>query len=62
MLLLLLLSLLLLFNLRKYLRMYGLKDVNITEFLILILKAVRLLVTIVSISISIIFLSLLLLL
>ena len=42
--------------------MYGLKVVNITEFLIIILKVVRLIVTIVSISISIIFLLLLLLL
>ena len=40
-----------LFNLCKYLRIYGLKVVNITEFLILILKVVRLIVTIVSISI-----------
>ena len=49
-------------------RIYGLKVVNITEFLILILKVVRLIVTItsisvsISISISIIFLLILLLL
>ena len=39
-----------LFNLCKYLRIYGLKVVNITDCLILILKIVRLLVTIISIS------------
>ena len=44
-----------LFNLCKYSRIYGLKVVNITEFLILILKVVRLIATIISISISIIF-------
>ena len=40
-----------LFDLCKYLRIYGLKGVNITEFLTLILKVVRLIVTIISISI-----------
>ena len=40
-----------LFDLCKYLRIYGLKVVNITEFLTLILKVVRLIVTIISISI-----------
>ena len=40
-----------LFNLCKYIRIYGLKVVNITEFLILILKVVRLIATVISISI-----------
>ena len=43
-----------LFNLCKYLRIYGLRVVNITDCLILILKVVRLIVTIISISISVI--------
>ena len=42
-----------LFNLCKYLRIYGLKVVNINDCLTLILKVVRLIVTIISISISI---------
>ena len=42
-----------LFNLCKYIRIYGLKVVNITNCLILILKIMRLIVTIISISISI---------
>ena len=42
------------FNLCKYLGIYSLKVVNITNCLILILKIVRLIVTIISISISII--------
>ena len=44
-----------LFNLCKKLGIYGLKVVNITDCLILILKIVTLIVTIISISISIIF-------
>ena len=42
-----------LFNLFKYLRIYGLKVVNITDCLILILKVVRLIATIISLSICI---------
>ena len=42
------------FNLCKYLRIYSLKVVNITNYLIPILKIVRLIVSIISISISII--------
>ena len=43
--------LLFLFNLCKYLRIYGLKVVNITDCLKLILYIVRVMVTIISISI-----------
>ena len=42
-----------LFNLCKYIRVYGLKVVNITNCLILILKIMRLIVTIISISVNI---------
>ena len=49
------------FNLCKYLRIYGLKVVNITNCLILILTIGRLIVTIISISIIVLLLFLLLL-